>query len=92
MVTTSSVGVQSETFFSDLNTIVLIANASLFNLRIEMPIYTNESQAEIAKVLDFKAALNKMGLKRFVQDEHFDMIVSRLSVLDCIIEPGLINV
>jgi hypothetical protein len=71
---------------------VLIANASLFNLRIEMPIYTNESQAEIAKVSDFKAALSKMGLKRFVQDEHFDMIVTRLSNLDCIIEPGLINV
>lgn len=52
-----SVETQSEQALADLYTLVLIANASLYNFRIEMPIYTTASDVEIATVDSFHTCL-----------------------------------
>ena len=58
--------VQSESSLQDINTIVLVANASLFNFRTELPIYTDRAQNEFTTTAHFRVSLAKMGLKRLI--------------------------
>lgn len=57
---------QYEDALTDLNTIVLVANASLYNLRVELPIYTTEDDIEVATVDSFWNCLKELGLKKFI--------------------------
>lgn len=67
-----------------MNTIVLIANASLFNIRVEMPIYTLEKDIEVCKFKDFYHVLQRLGLKKFIEMSKFDQIIKTLKEINCI--------
>lgn len=71
---------QYENSLSDLNTIVLIANASLYNFRIELPIYTDSEDIEIATIDDFWNCLKALGLKKFTEEAKFKSLIDTLKL------------
>ena len=70
---------QYESSFDDLNTIVLIANACMYNFRLEMPIYTDSAGVEVAKVDDFHYCILKLGLMKYVETNKFSDIIKLLN-------------
>ena len=74
-VQTKQAVVQCDSALQDINTIVLVANASLFNFRTEMPIYTDTIEREFTTTAHLKKSLAKMGLKKLIQEEEFKRII-----------------
>ena len=83
---------QYESLFNDLNTIVMIANACMYNFRLEMPIYTDSTGVEVVKVDDFHNCMTKLGLKKYVEAKKFNEIIKLLNDNNILISSELINV
>ena len=79
-----------------MNTIVVVANASLFNLRVEMPIYSqvqkDGSEREVAKVNDFQVALRDLRAKTLVEKSRFRQLLGLLKTAGVLAAPQLIDV
>lgn len=69
---------QYETSLQDLSTIVTVANAAMYNFRVELPIYTDEQDREVAKADEFLACLKTLGLKKLFEPSRFSQLQQTL--------------